>query len=503
MKTITQLPAALTHAAWISGIALLLGLAFDYFFFEKSLGVSFPIYALLILISFFALARLTRRTVPLQVYWLLLPLLFFSIMVCVRASNLLTALNVIATGGLFLVIASISTGAGRALKNYVVRDFLRIILLPFKFISSFFHTVNTLLTLRGVIKQHAKTGQVIRGIAFAIPILLVFLILFSSADLIFKHYLANLIQITLPPEAIQRTALVVVIACLLIGYFTFATSSHASVPEASTQRHQRSLSLIEISILLGSINVLFFLFLLIQLQYLFGGEQTIVVQGLSYAEYARRGFFELIASALFSFLLLWTTEKSFQRTTTTHARSFQFLSIALIVQVLVMIASAFKRLFLYEQAFGFTTLRLYSHAFSIFLAALFLLWIVTVVIRKSERTFASGAFISVMLFLVAMNLLNPDAFIARRNIERFEGGKEFDGWYLAYGLSTDAVPETIKLLNTSNDEVRRAVGSNLYMLAAHKMNLVSYMGWQSWHLSRAHAKQLLDARMAELEQYSL
>ena len=81
--------------------------------------------------------------------------------------------------------------------------------------------------------------------------------------------------------------------------------------ETTPQQNNKSYAVghIESSILLGSVNVLFFIFIFVQLTYLFGGESNISVQGFSYAQYARRGFFELIAVAIVSLLLLLTTEK--------------------------------------------------------------------------------------------------------------------------------------------------------------------------------------------------
>jgi len=79
-------------------------------------------------------------------------------------------------------------------------------------------------------------------------------------------------------------------------------------------------------------------------------------------------------------------------------------------------ASAFMRLLLYEQAYGFTTLRLYSHSFVIWLALVFLFVLFKINFDKRDNTFAFRTFISMIMFLAFMNFLNPDSFIAKRNI---------------------------------------------------------------------------------------
>ncbi len=73
--------------------------------------------------------------------------------------------------------------------------------------------------------------------------------------------------------------------------------------------NKHSVGQIESSIILGSINFLFSIFILVQLTYLFGGESNISRQGFTYAQYARRGFFELIVVVVVSLLILLTTEK--------------------------------------------------------------------------------------------------------------------------------------------------------------------------------------------------
>ena len=251
--------------------------------------------------------------------------------------------------------------------------------------------------------------------------------------------------------------------------------------------------------MLGSVNVLFFIFILIQLTYLFGGESNISAQGFTYAEYARRGFFELIAAAIISLLLLLITEKFVIKKETDHALGFKILSTALVAQVILIMASAFTRLSLYEEAYGFTTLRLYSHAFIILLAAIFCLLLYKIYKDKRENTFASRVFVSIVLFLAVMNFLNPDAFIARRNIERFATTGKLDAYYLGR-LSGDAIPETIKVLDISNEDLRKRFAHELYW-RAQDINSPYFSKWQSFNISRLRAKKILDLKISELEQY--
>ncbi len=101
-------------------------------------------------------------------------------------------------------------------------------------------------------------------------------------------------------------------------------------------------------------------------------------------------------------LLLLTTEKYVVKKETDHAIGFKVLSTALVVQVILIMASAFTRLSLYEEAYGFTTLRLYSHAFIILLAVVFCLLLYKIYKDKRENTFAFRVFISIALLMMGL-----------------------------------------------------------------------------------------------------
>ncbi|MFH0890544.1 MAG: DUF4173 domain-containing protein, partial [Candidatus Liptonbacteria bacterium] len=205
-----------------------------------------------------------------------------------------------------------------------------------------------------------------------------------------------------------------------------------------------------------------------------------------------------IAVAVISFLLVLTTEKYTAKKDTEHTLIFKILSTALIVQVVLIMASAFKRLLLYEEAYGFTTLRLYSHAFIVFLAVIFALLLYKIFKDKRENLFVFRVFISILIFLAAMNILNPDAFIARRNIERFNTTADLDIYYLSR-LSDDAIPETVKILGISDENLRKGFARELYWQTQKDAPLFSR--WQSLNISRMSADKILEPKAAELEQY--
>ncbi len=496
MDTQSSQPSISAKASLIAGASLALGLLFDYFFYEKAPGIGFPIYVGLILVGLFVISVYFKKRVDKQALWLLIPLAFFSSMVFVRSSILLTFLNIVGSFLLLLLIVEVSPV--RALKRFLAEDYIKIIFLPLQFIRPFFQTVASIFKFREAGGKPRVSSQVIKGVVMALPVLLAFLLLFSSADLIFQKYLLNLIHISIDPRIVFRSILVLCATSGLMGAYAYAFSKkEEAAVSGETKDKLRTVGQIETSILLGAVNALFLVFILVQLTYLFGGEGNIASQGFTYAEYARKGFFELIAVAVISFLLVLATEKYTAKKDTEHTLIFKTLSTALTVQVMLIMASAFKRLLLYEEAYGFTTLRLYSHAFIIFLAIIFVLLLYKIFKDKRENLFVFRAFISIILFLATINLLNPDAFIARRNIERLKTTEELDVYYLSR-LSDDALPETIKILNIPNEDLRKSFARELYWRTQDHVALFSR--WQSSNISRMNADRILKSKIAELEQ---
>ena len=191
--------------------------------------------------------------------------------------------------------------------------------------------------------------------------------------------------------------------------------------------------------MLGSVALLYCAFVVVQFQYFFGGQANISVQGYTYAEYARRGFGELMAVAIFSLLMLMGLGTVSRRETTLQQRLFSVLGVIILALVGVMLVSAYQRLGLYEMAYGFSR-RADLRARGADLDR-------DSCLRPSlcwNSCIASGcsppaALIASLGFVISLGLLNVDGFIVRQNVDRAVRGESLDVPYLV-SLSTDSVP---------------------------------------------------------------
>jgi hypothetical protein len=185
------------------------------------------------------------------------------------------------------------------------------------------------------------------------------------------------------------------------------------------------------------VAALFLVFVLIQLAYFFGGPQHVAAAGITYADYARRGFFELLVVSLLTLMLVLGLHNFTWRETARQSLVFKTLATIIVALTGILLASALYRMLLYEEAYGFTGLRLYVQVFEIWLAVMFG-WLLFTMWDSSQR-FAIGAFVAALGFLATMNVINPDATIVRQNFARYHQTGRIDVDYLAT-LSEDAVP---------------------------------------------------------------
>ncbi|MEP6688748.1 MAG: DUF4173 domain-containing protein, partial [Gemmatimonadales bacterium] len=184
---------------------------------------------------------------------------------------------------------------------------------------------------------------------------------------------------------------------------------------------------------------LFAAFVVVQFRYLFGGSELVrSLTGMSYAEYARRGFFELVAVAALSLPLLLVADHWLDRSDMRRVWRFRQLAGLMLLLLDVMLASALLRMWLYTTQFGLTELRFYTTAFMGWLVLVFG-WFVATVLRGRRERFATGALAAGWLVLAALNLVNPDGVIAGVNLRRAATGRPLDVAYTAK-LSADALP---------------------------------------------------------------
>lgn len=342
--------------------------------------------------------------------------------------------------------------------------------------------------------RNPRLSGLLRGTVLALPLLAIFIALFAAADATFNRYAMQLTGL-FSADSLQYLLMAAVYGWIATGLLASACLQ----PSAAALRSPRQLRLgtLEAGIILGLTSALFVLFVLLQLGYLFGGAETIErTSGLTLAQYARRGFFELLMVAGLTLALLLGLGA-----TDCDRRVFRRFGTILVACVLIILVSAAQRLWLYTTAFGLTVDRFNALAVMLWQACNLLAFAATV-LRERVEAFASMLVISGIATLLLLALVNPAAVVTRINLERALAGEiRLDSNYLM-SLGSDAVPVLLDhydaLPASAQCEIAwRAVLA--YPVATDGNRLRSQHDWRNWNASRAAAQGAVDARRSELD----
>jgi len=318
---------------------------------------------------------------------------------------------------------------------------------------------------------------VLRGVAFGTVLVLPFGVLFWTADAAF----AEIGRSAPIPSLSSLPARVLVFALVLFGALGLALAAKRVFADLTLPT--RKLGLSEWAIPLALLDALFLAFVLVQVTVLFGGRGHVLeTAGLTYSEYARQGFWQLIAAAALTLVVVATAARAAEVRKRSHAILLHALLGALCVLTIVTVVSAVHRLDLYEDAFGLTRLRLAAETFSWGLGGLFVLVLLAGAIGFVGRNLVRISVVGVAAGLLAFSLSNPDGRIAERNVDRWRTTADLDVAYLQ-GLSADAVPALAELPEPLRSEV----------LAPLRARLTEDEPWTSANYGRHRARGVLES----------
>jgi hypothetical protein len=428
-----------TNLVWI--VVLVLGWGFDFLFWRKPVGINFAIFLTACLLGGTLLLLANDLKPAYKSLWLIVPFVFFAVFTFLRQEPMTRFL------GYTFTLVSLGLLAATYLGGRWPRYSL------FDYCYKFFQLIGSILILPlGFLKENKldmsrvrrlPLKPVARGVLIAIPVVLFFAILLAAGDIVFRQQIINFFKLfdaTRIPEYILRLIIILFWAYVLTGVFLHAAlkSTDEKLVGEDKPIIKHFLGFTEAAIVLGSVSLLFLIFVIIQFRYFFGGEVNIGVEGFTYSEYARSGFSELISVAFFSLLMILGLGTITGRESDRQKRIYSGLSVGIAGLVIVILVSAYQRLMLAIDWHGFSRLRLYPRVFLIWVGILFVAVIVLEIIHR-ERFFAFAMLLAAFGFAVSLSVINVDASIARHNVYRTIEGKHFNVNYLT-SLSSDAIP---------------------------------------------------------------
>lgn len=491
-------PAAATAIRTAGRVILVagaLGLAGQLLFFDVGLGINFPIFIGLVLIATWRLRG--EHALKRLDLWLAPAAFVFAACAAIRADATLLALDVLTA--ITLAGAAVASFGGRSVVPRPIGTVIGLALSTIGWIlagaaQAVASALRDLPPRASVGRRTSSAMPIVRGLAIAIPVVLVFIAFFASADAVFRQIIDDLFGFELDfGDVGWRSALALVLAWLTAGALALA----ASTPRRDAGEDERSarwhLGITEIVIVMVAVDIVFAIFVALQAAYLFGGLDTMSAAGLTYSAYARRGFFELVVVAVMAGGLIVSADRLAPHRTRRAVGS----AMALAVLTGVVLASAMLRLRLYQEAYGWTELRLYVVATMALLAVMVIALVVTLATDR-VRWIGHVVIVAALVIGLGLNVIGPVRFITEQNVARVvdpslvpvHGKSGLDEAYVA-ALGDDAIPPLIlalpRLDEVSAEYLRDQLGSRLRELRAQP----GLNAWQAWNAGRSAARDAL------------
>lgn len=350
----------------------------------------------------------------------------------------------------------------------------------------------------GVIRV-AVTG----GLIALVP-LVIFGALFVSADQVFASLLSDVFRFDL--EALGSHILgTLALAWLACGYLVGVTSGTALKGLPRGQAGRPLFGVPEVATAMGLVDVLFATFVVIQARYLFGGTAWVeVTPGLTYAEYARAGFFQLVVAVGLAVPWLLACHSLLGDRSHGARAAFRGFAGVHVVLLLVIVASAVMRMRAYQTAYGLSEDRIVGSAILLWLS-LVILWFGGTVFSGRRDRFAFGAVVMGYIVLGGLHLMNPAGLAARHNLSRTDIVAEVDFQYLVF-LGSDAVPSLLPHVTNPalrNDELNPEDQCFVATRLISKWGPGEESDWRTYNWSESQARAAVQNRIAELRALAL
>lgn len=480
----------------LSIYGLLSAVSFIYLILTHNPGISVPVFTIIQFVSIFTLIYKREEAKNKKGLLMFVPIFILSLNYYLSGSYLWRAPNFLCTMLLYSTMVAILTD------NFPVKELsfkflfkiLEHVIVPLRNFNIPFKWINKYKSDDAKKKLHSS---IILGIFISLPFVVFLLIMLSSADLVFSVKVENTLEWfskMLDLELIFKIIFGMIAGLYLFGliYIVFAEKKSDSQNAIFTlEIRPKNVDTIVINILLSSILLVYTLFIFIQFKYLFAG--SVLPGNLNYAEYARRGFFELIFLSFLNIGLILLTVYLYKEKIYVQRNKWSNLTkifmMYLCAVTFVMLISSFYRIYLYDQEYGFTRLRVLVYGFLIFESIGLI--ITAAFIMRPEFNIMAVYMVIGLCYYLCLNVVQIDNIIAKHNVDMYLA-KETDSLDIDYlmSLSVDAAPQIARLVENNNADIMTRYKADLYFKNIEE-NYSSDSLWQSRNYSIDKAIQLI------------
>jgi hypothetical protein len=401
---------------WILAAVLV---AFNVFLYGANPGIGLGAFQAISMIAVFACLPAKKRN-PLTMFLTLLGI-GSGLAIGWRANGFVQSVNVVVFWASFLVLLLLLVvdrihWTGTWLVRYFFKGFL----------SSFGHTIRLFQRTKKNDNSQLNFTTVLRTSVITVIVLAFFVGLLSQADPIFAKLVAEIWE-----EALGRAVASVFVAVIFAVLVTLRLKT-----KQEDEGKVKFLSFQDVLVPGVAVGAVFGIFLFVQAKYLFGSQVDLATFGLTYSQYVRKGFIELLTATFFGGLLSYCIAlMARQEESKSRTWQLQGLNSVLIVELGFLLASAWKRNAMYMDVYGLTRVRLVGELFLVWLAGFLGLLLLFSLWKKwtEARLFAGVLLLSTAVF-VGLNVRNIDQTIVAASPSHHD----FHDYFYLTSLSEDA-----------------------------------------------------------------
>ncbi|MCI8620656.1 MAG: DUF4173 domain-containing protein [Clostridia bacterium] len=467
-------------------------------FFGKKIGLSMLLFTLPFTYYLISKLEKSEKIVNEKAKVLLLPITLLSMTYLIYNNKFFSAVNICA------IILLISYMIYRLFNENVKFNFTLIKKTIGIFFKPFSYAEQSLNKLADSFQEKRKNRskkdntekmkKVAKAIGITFPIVLVVIILLASADEVFGSIFMDLedfvfkivseIKIT---EVIARIMLILFVCVYLIMFFYNIFVKYKAQEETSGKIKIKKDNF-TIRVILGTLNIVYLIFCIIQVKSLFMQKVDI-----NYAGYARQGFFQLMIVSVINLITILIAKKSENEDEKGINRYINIMCVIMIIFTMVILVSSGVRMYYYESAYGYTFLRLLVYSVLVVEAVLLVPTVAYVLNAKINLT--KIYFMVIIVAYICMNFANFDLLIVRRNLERYTKTGKIDVDYIMMKTGTDAVPEIARLLEIMPDNELDRERLSKYMKKLYKELEKENIDIRDFNLSKAQAKKTIKQKI--------
>lgn len=481
--------------------ALILAICFSILFVGKSIGLSMILFVIPFIYFFIYILEKNNKIKNKKAKFLLVPIILLSSTYFIYNNSFFGLCNLIVIPTLFIFMILSLIGEKMNLNKDLLIKFFGVIFNPINYIEEstehFWEVIeekNRNKISNNEIKKE-KIKKIVGALLTILPLIVVILILLSTADEIFANMFKTIfdfLNIFLKlfsnmnmSLAILRIFIIVIVFFYFIGLFYYFCLKYYLEDEKNNEKTIINDNF-TIKILLIILNIIYSVFCYIQIKSLFFKNTS-----LNYAQYARQGFFQLMVVSLINIVTILIAKRRENKDDYKTNKFINYMSVIMIGFTFIIVISAGVRMYYYESAYGYTLLRLLVYCTLFTESILFIPTILYILDKKINLI--KSYFIIIIVMYLCMNFANFDNIISKRNVDRYLKTGKIDLEYIENKIGTDGIKQIVRLLKEPRSQIneKKEVRMHLSYIYDSLNNYEENMDFRDFNISKIYAKNIL------------